>query len=88
MKTISLPVGGITIELTEAGCVDGGNTWVKSQGTISSELHDPDNPEYGLAIDGLESLILAHACVGIDVSSPAYVEGIQTAVDAITNNLA
>ncbi len=37
------------------------------------------------AIDGLEALILAHACVGIDVGSPAYIEGIETAVEAIAN---
>jgi hypothetical protein len=43
--------------------------------------------EYNAAIDGLESLILAHYCAGIDVEKPAYVEGIQTALDAIGNNL-
>ena len=37
-------------------------------------------------VDGLESLILAHACAGVDVESPAYVEGIETAVEAITNH--
>jgi hypothetical protein len=39
------------------------------------------------AIDGLESMILAHACAGIDVSSPEYVEGIKTAYEACANNL-
>ena len=45
-----------------------------------------DDMQYAAAIDGLESLILAHACAGIDISSSAYVEGIETAVEAIVNN--
>lgn len=37
--------------------------------------------------DVLESLILAHACAGIDVSSKAYVEGIETAFESICSNM-
>ena len=36
--------------------------------------------------DAIESLILAHACAGIDVTSPAYLEGVNTALDAISND--
>jgi len=39
------------------------------------------------AHDAIESMILAHACAGIDIESPAYLEGIETTVDAIANNL-
>lgn len=42
---------------------------------------------YNGAMDGIESLILAHACAGIDITSPKYVEGIKTAVEACGNNL-
>ena len=57
-------------------------------GTISSDLRSPNNgPEALAAIDALESLVLAHACSGIDICSPAYLEGIETAVDAITNRV-
>jgi hypothetical protein len=35
------------------------------------------------AIEGLEALILAHTCAGIDVATRRYIEGIETAVDAI-----
>ena len=34
--------------------------------------------------NGIESVILAHACAGIDIESPAYLEGIETAINAIT----
>lgn len=40
---------------------------------------------HNAALDGLEALILAHACAGIDVTAPVYLEGIETAVDAIVN---
>ncbi|MFH1265215.1 MAG: hypothetical protein ABIK89_05765, partial [Planctomycetota bacterium] len=58
-------------------------------GSIVSDLRGPEaaaNRQYNAAIDGLESLILAHACAGVDVESPAYVEGIETAVDAVANH--
>ena len=40
---------------------------------------------YDNAIDTLSSLILAHACAGVDVESEAYVKGINTTLDAIAN---
>lgn len=43
--------------------------------------------EWNAALDGLESLIMAHASNGIDVTSDAYQDGVQTALDAIANNL-
>jgi hypothetical protein len=38
-------------------------------------------------MDAIESLVLAHACAGIDVKSLSYVEGIETAVDACVDKL-
>jgi hypothetical protein len=40
----------------------------------------------GSEFDGIESMILAHAIAGIDIESPAYLEGIETAIDAVGNN--
>lgn len=37
-------------------------------------------------LEALESLILAHACAGVDVESAAYIEGINTALEAIDNH--
>ena len=36
-------------------------------------------------VDAITSLILAHAEAGIDVTTPAYLEGIETAVQACGN---
>lgn len=46
---------------------------------------DINGDKYNAAIDAVESLILAHACAGIDIMSPAYVEGVETAIEAISN---
>ena len=41
---------------------------------------------YNGFLDALESITLAHACAGIDVSSPKYVQGLDTALTAAGNN--
>lgn len=86
-RHIRLPCYGITIRL------DRQNTGESpGHGTITSDLkshgRNARDRLYHAAIDGLESLILAHACAGIDVAAPGYVEGIETAVDAIANHFA
>ena len=81
MKNIKLPCYGIKIKLSNGGV-----------GTITSDLHKTagDYPitanEYDASINAIESLILAHAVAGINVESPAYIKGIETAVEAISNN--
>lgn len=37
-------------------------------------------------ISAMESFILAQACAGVDVESPAYLEALKTGFDAIGNN--
>jgi hypothetical protein len=82
MKSIVLSTshGIIGIMLTHTD-LDG-----RHSGTISTTLQHPDQEEPDPAIDAVESLILSHACAGVDVESPAYIEGIETALDAIANN--
>lgn len=78
MKVIKLPCFGIVINIQGAG------------GAISSDLHDDGDDIdalYHAAMDGIESMVLAHACAGIDVESPKYIEGIETAVESAANNL-
>jgi hypothetical protein len=75
--TIALPVFGIVVNLTG----DGG-------GTITDDIHEEYDTHYNSAIDGITSMILAHAVAGIDIESPAYIEGIETAVEAVSNECA
>jgi len=90
-RTLGLRIGGIIVQLDETG----------KNGEIRSELHYGedavgDDKEFAdmdelyaseAAIDRLESLVLADACSGVDILSKEYREGVQTAVDAIANNV-
>jgi hypothetical protein len=85
-RTIKLPCYGITLTLARENGAE-----APGSGSIVSDLREPKNAanrQYNAAVDGLESLILAHACAGVNVESPAYIEGIETAVDAVANRAA
>lgn len=84
-ETLTVEVEGcrIVVELTGDG-----------SGSITSDLHEDEATDAGLAerclreaynhgIDAIESLVLAHALAGIDIKSPAYVEGLGTALNAV-----
>jgi len=58
------------------------------QGSVSSTLRDLTVPEtskgkFENAIDGLESVVLAHACLGVDIGSKEYHDGLRLAVSDI-----
>lgn len=77
MRVIELPCFTITLILSETNPTGGSITSDLCSGPRNENL-----PEVA-AYNAIESLILAHACAGIDVTTPAYIEGIETAVDAI-----
>ena len=88
VRQICLPCYGIKIRLDRRG-----GDQESVCGLITSDLRQTTSKRNAqsrkliAAIDVLEALILAHACAGVDVESPAYIEGIETAVDAIGNHL-
>ena len=64
------------------------------QGRIRENIRKPFGLEYEEiddygkgAIDALESLMLALACARVDLDTPEFREGLQTALDAIGSNL-
>ena len=76
LRKIELPCYGIKVTLGGTGA-----------GSIISDMHEQGGgDDWGSGVDGIEALILAHACAGIDITAPAYVQGIQTAVEACGNN--
>ena len=86
VKKIEIRVGSDTISLQ----LDG-----RGGGTSSSTLHITEADEdfgaeyqasFNPAMDGLESLVLAHACAGINVEDHRYVAGIVAALEAISNH--
>lgn len=61
----------------------------RRSGSVRSSLGTPeeDSEVFNAAMDAVESMVLAHACAGIDVTDARYVEGLRTCVDACANNL-
>ncbi len=57
----------------------------------NEDVESPENLDsrrmFENAMDAVESVILAHACAGVDIESKEYVEGLKTAIDAISNNV-
>jgi len=73
-KVIHLPSYDLCIKLQ-----DGGGE------IIAGELDEPQfdsRPEFS----GILRMLLAHAIAGVDVESPAYLEGLETAVEGICND--
>lgn len=62
----------------------------EGSGNLTSNLKDVISLDlingYELAIDGLEALVLAQACAGIDVTTKEYARALEVAVEAISNN--
>ena len=84
---IKLPCYGIVVDIEGVA----GQVVDELHETIQ---YNPDHPDYdgpeditwkenyNNMMDGITSLILGHACAGIDITTPAYIEGIETAVEA------
>ena len=87
--------GSISSNLHDTKCVFCGQDPCPKDGNCD-ESQDADTDKLNAEIEQeranfachtIESIILAHAVAGVDVEDPAYLEGIETAVDAIANNL-
>ncbi len=88
-RVLTLCDGEITIEFDDEGIAC--NISSKLHETVADE--DANDPEevlgvefYNSMIDGIESLILACACEGIDVVSTEFQSAVQTALQACANN--
>ena len=84
---IELPCYGIRINIEDGG----GSITDDLHESIQYDERHPDyagleeitsKENFNNLIDGVTSLILAHASAGVNVESPAYIEGIESAVDA------
>ncbi len=80
---LALDTDWIELSLTYA------DTRGRRSGSVTSSLHssDADDDQFNAAMDAVESLVLAHACAGIDVTETRYVAGLRTCIDACENNL-
>ena len=88
-KTIKLPAYGIVVELKGS---DPKNPKAFLEGTIHSNLSrlpitHPNEPTLSdAAINIWEEMILACACSGIDIASPAFLEAIETTLEKVRVN--
>lgn len=83
-KTIELPIGKIVIT------VDYDDLNRPISGNITHDLkgdEEDEDTEFNAAMDGISSLVLAHAMAEIDVESKGYIEGLDTAISACESNL-
>ena len=78
MKTLIIETNYGSLELAISG----------KCGTAVSHFTEPlTDKEHRAALQGLESLVLSHACAGLDVTSPKYLEGLNTALATIDTEL-
>lgn len=86
MKSIEIHLAADSISLQ----LDG-----KGGGTVRSTLHITEaeagfgaehRASYNSAIDGVEAVVLAHACAGVSVAHPDYVRGLASALEVISNH--
>lgn len=100
-RTIKLPCYGIIVNLTGDGgasitsdlhevcpyCEDPAcDMYCENfDDTTKTRLERVDFLRHRAAIDAIESLVMAHAVAGIDITTPAYIEGIETVQQALTN---
>jgi len=85
MKVIKLPIGGIvvTIDYDDDNRPISGNI---THTDLKDEYNEEEEELYNASMDGVLSLILAHAMAEIDITSKGYIEGLETAINACANN--
>lgn len=84
-KVIKLPIGGIvvTINYDEENRPIAG-TIVDTE--LRTEHNDEEDELYNASMEGITSMVLAHAMAEIDITSKGYIEGLETAINACANN--
>ena len=81
VRIINLPCYKITVELTSKN----GRTFGHISSNLCDDVDEKEDEEYIIAIDAIESFILSVACNGFDIENHAFIDAIETSVDAIAN---
>lgn len=61
---------------------EGGAACIESSLTKNNN----DGTQYSAAMNTMESMILSMHCAGIDVTSKAFIAGLESTLDAVENN--
>lgn len=81
MEVLDVGVFGLTVTFDPCN---------KSGASLVSSMREPyvaEHKFFNSAVDVLESLILAHFCAGVDILTPAYLQGIEDSYHAVCNNI-
>jgi hypothetical protein len=78
-RIVRLPRHGVEIVIQTG---EGAGQLHSNLGRAFAPMDETDR----IIVDTMESIVLAHACAGVDVESSAYAEGLETALDAIANH--
>jgi len=84
-KEIKLPIGGIVVTID----YDDENRPVSGDITdteLTTENRDEEDELYNMGMDTILSMVLAHAMAEVDITSAGYIEGLETAINAVENN--
>jgi hypothetical protein len=84
MKQYRIILNGGTAEINVS--VEDGGGEIVSTGLKELSIIEEEDNLYNAAVDGVESLVLALACAGVDIERPQIKTAVQTAVDAIGDN--
>jgi|SRR5579862_3237656 len=68
-------------------CVNGNSGQIISSFYQQGDTDSSEDEHYNIALDTIESLVLAHACAGVDVSTDSYLEGLNTTLETLSNKL-
>ena len=79
---MKIDLGGHQIEVKLDG-KGGGKLTSTLKDLEAAEQGDDDVIEYNIAIDGLEALVLAQACAGVNIQTQEYTNAVAVAVEAI-----
>ena len=94
-KTIKLPCYNIEIVLDDETSYISSDLFEKELDYIKNihlstreiDLYNKEIRRHNNNVEGLQQLILAHAEAGVDIESPAYIEGIESVVQGLLEEL-
>lgn len=89
--TVESEFGNLVIDLCDFNDITGeyASGGIVYDGLFADvEMDDAEErDELSAALDGVTSLVLAHACAGVDVTDARYVKGLRVSVENIANIL-
>ena len=65
-------------------------TWATTEDALPLTMKKEElegNCHYNYACDAIEAMVMGHAIAGVNIEGPAYLEGLESAIDGVANNI-